>query len=247
MTEARYHELLGQMLDSGLSEADAEELRRGLEADPGQLRDLREHLMLWDLWAQEQESPRGSEAFCRGFQDRLKAECERPHAVGPRPGRDPEFDAGDRRRRGRWAILGCAAGLILALTAGLLLNRPPQGQATVNRDPAPAPAAGPNVPAPAPAPVSAIASQTPAIRPVSLRGEVICTRCILHQTTRCQMAIRVHESGKEAVLFVNSESATGGNLGHAYCLGPVPVLAQGSVRSEEGHQYLVATRIDVQR
>jgi hypothetical protein len=61
------------------------------------------------------------------------------------------------------------------------------------------------------------------------------------------MAIRVHESGKEAVLFVNSESATGGNLGHAYCLGPVPVLAQGSVRSEEGHQYLVATRIDVQR
>ena len=34
MTEARYHELLGRMLDSRISEADAEELRRGLETDP---------------------------------------------------------------------------------------------------------------------------------------------------------------------------------------------------------------------
>ena len=33
MTEARYHELLGRMLDGRISEADADELRHGLETD----------------------------------------------------------------------------------------------------------------------------------------------------------------------------------------------------------------------
>jgi hypothetical protein len=49
MTEARYHELLGRMLDSRISEADADELRHGLETDQARLRDLREHLTLWEL------------------------------------------------------------------------------------------------------------------------------------------------------------------------------------------------------
>jgi len=245
MTEARYHELLGQMLDSGLTDADAEELRRGLEAEPGRIRDLREHLILWDLCAQEPESPRGSDAFCRGFLDRLRTECEPPHTTRVPAVRDHEFVSGDRKRWRRWAILTCAAGVLLALTVGVLLNRPPQGHAMVNHDPAGTPVERPNVLAPAPG--SAVASQTSAIRPVSLRGDAICTRCILHQTERCQMAIRVQESGKPAVLLVNSDGATVGDLGHAYCLRPVPVLAEGSVRLEKGLQYLVATRIDVQR
>ena len=37
MTEARYHELLGRMLDSRISEADADELRHGLETDQARL------------------------------------------------------------------------------------------------------------------------------------------------------------------------------------------------------------------
>ncbi len=76
MTESRYHELLGRVLDGGLSEADAGELRRGLEADPARLRDLREHLTLWELWAQEQSPRRGADAFCQGFQARLRAATE---------------------------------------------------------------------------------------------------------------------------------------------------------------------------
>ena len=51
MTEARYHELLGRMLDSRISEADADELRHGLETDQARLRDLREHLTLWGFWS----------------------------------------------------------------------------------------------------------------------------------------------------------------------------------------------------
>ena len=35
MTEVRYHELLSQLLDGSLSEAEAEEMRQELEAIPG--------------------------------------------------------------------------------------------------------------------------------------------------------------------------------------------------------------------
>ncbi len=75
MTEARYHELLGQMLDGSLSGAEADELRDGLAVDPARLRDLREHLMLWDLWSQEHTPQRGAEAFTQAFQLRLHAEA----------------------------------------------------------------------------------------------------------------------------------------------------------------------------
>ena len=82
MTEARYHELLGRILDSRISEADAEELRRGLETDPARLRDLREHLTLWELWAQENSPDRGADAFRRRFEARLMTEIQHPDSVG---------------------------------------------------------------------------------------------------------------------------------------------------------------------
>ena len=86
MTEARYHELLGQLLDGALSGAEAEELRRCLEAEPRRIRDLREHLGLWELWGQEQSPRRSAEAFCRDFQARLQAEREPVDVAGTHAG-----------------------------------------------------------------------------------------------------------------------------------------------------------------
>jgi hypothetical protein len=83
-------------------------------------------------------------------------------------------------------------------------------------------------------------------RLVSLRGEAVCTHCILSLTKQCQLAIRVHEHGHEEVLVVNCPFVPG-DLGHAYCKAPVPILAEGTVHTENGRQLLVATRLEVQR
>lgn len=217
MIEARYHELLERMLDSRISEADAEELRRGLETDPARLRDLREHLTLWDLWAQEQSPDRGADAFRRRFEARLMTEIDRPDGVvaDPLPGPAP-----GRRRFSRRVILACAAGVILAATVGLLRTRTPGGSEAADRRPA-------------------------QVRLVSLRAEAVCTRCILHETEACQLALRVHQSGREELWEVNDQGAQT-NLGRAYCQGATPVLAQGSLVSEHGRQLLLATRLEVQ-
>jgi hypothetical protein len=217
MTEARYHELLGRMLDSRISQADAEELRRGVETDPARIRDLREHLTLWELWDQELSPDRGADAFRRRFEARLMTEISRPDVVvtAALPSQAP-----GRRRFSRLVYLACAAGVILALTVGLLRITGPASSDAVDRRPAPA-------------------------RLVSLRGEAVCTRCILHQTKACQLALRVHESGREELWDVNDQGALS-NLGRAYCSGATTVLAQGSLRSEHGRQLLLATRLEVQ-
>jgi hypothetical protein len=217
MTEARYHELLGRMLDSRISEADADELRHGLETDQARLRDLREHLTLWELCAQEQSPDRGADAFRQRFEARLMAEIDRAQGVVADP---LPWSASGSRLLSRRVYLACAAGVILALTAGLFWVRPPAGPKAADRRQAP-------------------------VRLVSLRGEAVCTRCILHQTKVCQIALRVHQSGREELWVVNDQGAES-NLGRAYCHGATPVLAQGSLRSEHGQWSLVATRLEVQ-
>jgi hypothetical protein len=217
MSEARYHELLGRMLDGRISEADAEELRRGLETDQARLRDLREHLILWELCAQEQSPDRGADPFRQRFEARLMAEIDRGQGVVADP--LPWAEPGSRLFRRR-VHLACAAGVILALTAGLLWIRPTAGPEAADRRQGP-------------------------VRLVSLKGEAVCTRCILHQTEACQLALRVHQSGREELWVVNDQGAES-NLGRAYCHGATPVLAQGSLRSEHGQWSLLATRLEVQ-
>jgi hypothetical protein len=217
MTEARYHELLGRMLDSRISEADAEELRRGLETDQARVRDLREHLMLWELCAQEHSPDRGADAFRKRFEARLMAEIDRADDIVADP--LPWAASGSWLFRRR-VYLACAAGVILALTAGLLWVRAPAGPEATDR-------------------------RQPPVRLVSLKGEAVCTHCILHQTEACQLALRVHQSGREELWDVNDEGAES-NLGRAYCHGATPVLAQGSLRSEHGRWSLLATRLEVQ-
>jgi hypothetical protein len=217
MTEARYHELLGRMLDSRISEADAEELRRGLETDQARLRDLREHLTLWELCAQEHLPDRGADAFRKRFEARLMAEIDRADDIVADP--LPWAASGSWLFRRR-VYLACAAGVILALTSGLLWVRAPAGPEAADR-------------------------RQPPVRLVSLKGEAVCTHCILHQTEACQLALRVHQSGREELWDVNDEGAES-NLGRAYCHGATPVLAQGSLRSEHGRWSLLATRLEVQ-
>ena len=59
----RYHELLGGLWDGELSDAQTEELARMLSSQPEWQRDFRQHLVLWDLWAQLTTPERSAAAF----------------------------------------------------------------------------------------------------------------------------------------------------------------------------------------
>ena len=76
MNQARYKELLGRLLDDQLSATEANELAVGLEADDRLREDLRHHLVLWELWSQQQAPERSSTAFIAAWQTRLRAEAE---------------------------------------------------------------------------------------------------------------------------------------------------------------------------
>jgi anti-sigma factor RsiW len=75
MTETRYHELLGRLLDDSLSDPDAEALRDELARNPDRLRDVREHLMLSEFLSQEQVPHRAADAFWEGIRASLDADA----------------------------------------------------------------------------------------------------------------------------------------------------------------------------
>jgi anti-sigma factor RsiW len=76
MNTDRFEELLGRLLDDELSLAEGSELAAALRAEPARLRELRQHLGLWELWAQQQAPERSAEAFLAACRTRLRAERE---------------------------------------------------------------------------------------------------------------------------------------------------------------------------
>ena len=58
----RYHELLGSLFEGELATDDAEELAHGLREQPEWCEDLRQQLVLWELWAQHAAPERSPEA-----------------------------------------------------------------------------------------------------------------------------------------------------------------------------------------
>ncbi|WP_406699292.1 hypothetical protein V5E97_10505 [Singulisphaera sp. Ch08] len=231
MTETRYHELLGQLLDGSLSEADAEELRWELERDPDRLRDVRGHLMFSDLLAQEHTPGRSAEAFWQGIQSRLSVETGVTAEVDTPPLPPPlAFEPPARRKyRGLAAVI---AAVILLSTA--LVSQWPSSR----RD-----EARPLLPT-----LSVLRSGTAGATQISLRGVVVCVHCTLHETEKCQPAVRIREEGREETLFLD-DNAVRRDFNRTQGCGrtPLPVLAQGTVHTENGRPLLAATRLEVQR
>lgn len=228
MTEARYHELLGHLLDGPLSEADAEELRRELECDPDRFRDVREHLMFSELLAQEHAPHRAPEAFWQGVQSRLSIKAGETDTRDASPPRRP-FDPSAQRQYGRLAT-GIAAGVLISVAIASQWLGSGGDQ--------------PGHPFPAP---NVLESSSAGAKRVSLRGEVVCVHCTLHQTEECQPAVRIRAAGREETLFLD-DNAVRRNFNRSQGCGRtrLRVLAEGTVHTENGRPLLAATRLEVQ-
>ena len=95
MNEDRYQQLLGRLLDDELAVNEAKEFADWLREAPPAGADVRRHLFLWELYAQQHHPERAADAFANACQTRLLAEA----------GKQPFVEGVQARlRSGRWNV-----------------------------------------------------------------------------------------------------------------------------------------------
>jgi hypothetical protein len=208
MNTGRFEELLGQLFDGDLSAAEGDELAAMLRADPSRRRELRQHLVLWELWAQQQTPERSADSFLAACRTRLRAERQGESFLADlkkRIPRDSDAPEATTLLGGWWNVLrrparfAWAASVMLAAFAVFLwLLTPHDARATT-----------------------------------TLHGELVCTACILHQTHEHLPAIRVHEGATTRIYYLQPIHRPIQPPGD-FCAAPIPMVATGKVGTKNG-------------
>jgi hypothetical protein len=105
------------------------------------------------------------------------------------------------------------------------------------------------------APVSDLATvkptaAAPAAKPVTLKGEAVCAKCILNQTPECQLALRVETGGLSLAYFFEANNtfkqfeASLADKKLDFCKTPVKVTATGTAAQIDGRPIFSATRLE---
>lgn len=214
MIAARFEKLLGHLLDGNLTPDESHELAAALRTDHAQRRELRAHLFLWELWSQHQAPERSAEAFVAACQTRLRAERQAESFVSEMTRRIAPLAARPDAKSDNplvqfWRALQRPAGLAwTAVSASLMV-------ALLYFAPA----------------RNAHATST------TLRGEAICTTCMLHETHDHQPAIRVHTGDTATTYYVRSNPGAVQRLGD-YCSAPLPIVATGTTEIHDGRHLI---------
>ena len=133
-----------------LSASETAELAEAAGQNPARARDLRQHLALWELYAQRVAVERSGDAFVAAWETRLRAEADsdvfvervgaqlsqpsKPEEAGPLRERPLRERPWRRWRRAaspwiaKWRVGFALAGATALLIAGFLISRPVVGQ-----------------------------------------------------------------------------------------------------------------------
>jgi hypothetical protein len=210
MNDERFEFLTGRLLDGELSAAEGEELAAAMRAGPDRRRELRQHLVLWELWTQQQASERSEDAFLAAWHTRLRAERQGDEfvvSVRERLSHRLRGDSWRSRALSWWRGAGRPIQVVLTATAAAVVLSASFWLAV---------------------PQDARATTT-------LKGEVICTACMLHETHEHLPAIRVQTDGTEQIYYVTSDRRALVRLGN-YCVAPVPLIATGRANVNDGRR-----------
>jgi hypothetical protein len=99
-------------------------------------------------------------------------------------------------------------------------------------------------------PAAKPAASAPAAKPVTLKGEAVCAKCILKQTPDCQLALRVESGGLSVAYFIEPRDkrrqfeASLADRGYDICKQPVKVTATGTAAQINGKPIFTATRLE---
>jgi hypothetical protein len=118
----------------------------------------------------------------------------------------------------RAALFATAYAFILALGAG------PAAAADKAPDPA------------------AKAEKKPAAEEVTLNGEMVCAKCVLHESKQCQNVLKVTEGGAETKYYLAQNKTAKDNHG-AVCGATAKATVTGKVSEKAGKKVLTASNI----
>lgn len=220
MNSLRYRELVGHLLEGELSDAATRELAAGLTEHPELRRDMRSHLVLWELWSQEHSPERSADAFLNALKTRIRVENEGADAFAdssrnrigaPRPRTGileflTRFFAGPNRPKG----IACAGLLVIGISVALWWfggARSAQG-------------------------ITALA------------GEAVCTACVLNETQDHAPALRVLIGSATNIYYLDRTPAVATLQGY-FCSGPTPATVEGHARTEAGKRFIQVERIAI--
>src|SRR5688572_14213478 len=221
MNSQRYQELLGRLLEGELSDAEAEELAAGLKDRPELQRDLRSHLVLWEFWSQQHTPERSSDSFLNAWKTRLRVEAE-------------DADAFAETMRPRIEVPHLRTGAIaffLRFCLGAI--RRPKGMAWAA-----------SVLILISAAVLWFAGARSAQAVTVLKGEAVCTACVLHETQEHAPALRVIAGPSTNIYYLDRSPAVAALQGY-FCSGPTAATAEGKARTEEGRRLFQATTVTI--
>jgi hypothetical protein len=77
---------------------------------------------------------------------------------------------------------------------------------------------------------------------VTLSGDMMCAKCSLKETTKCQNVLKVTEGGKEAKYYIVQNEVAKKNHGEI-CSGTAKATVKGKVSDEAGKKMLTASDI----
>jgi hypothetical protein len=78
----------------------------------------------------------------------------------------------------------------------------------------------------------------------TIKGEALCAKCELHETDKCQTAIRVKVDGKDVIYYaVDNDVAK--EFHKNVCKAPAKVTAVGTVEEKDGKKMITLSKIDL--
>jgi hypothetical protein len=77
---------------------------------------------------------------------------------------------------------------------------------------------------------------------VTLSGEMVCAKCALHESPKCQNVLKVTDAGKETKYYLAQNDVAKSNHEHV-CSSPEKATVTGTVSEEGGKKMLTASSI----
>ena len=77
---------------------------------------------------------------------------------------------------------------------------------------------------------------------VTLSGELVCAKCALHESPKCQNVLKVTDAGKETKYYLAQNDVAKSNHEHV-CSAPEKATVKGVVSEAAGKKVLTASEI----
>ena len=79
---------------------------------------------------------------------------------------------------------------------------------------------------------------------VKLKGTILCAKCALKETSKCQTVIQASEDGKPVTYYL-ANNKTAKEFHENVCQEPKKVTATGTVKTVDGKKELTVAKIEV--